>query len=79
MRFREIIGTAQVDILLSTDGGATFPHTLAGATPNDGSQAITVPDVETTQARVMVRAVGNIFFDVSNADFTVVRVDTDNN
>ena len=65
------INTANVDIVVSTDGGASFPTVLAANTPNDGSQAITVPDVNTTTARVMVRAVGNIFFDVSNADFTI--------
>jgi uncharacterized repeat protein (TIGR01451 family) len=65
------ISTANVDILLSTDGGTTFSQTLASNTANDGSEQITVPDVNTTQARVMVRAVGNIFFDISNADFRI--------
>jgi uncharacterized repeat protein (TIGR01451 family) len=65
------ISTSNVDILLSTDGGATFSRTLASNTANDGSEQITVPDVNTTQARVLVRAVGNIFFDVSNADFKI--------
>jgi uncharacterized repeat protein (TIGR01451 family) len=65
------INTSNVDILLSTDGGATFSRTLASNTANDGSEQISVPDVNTTQARVMVRAVGNIYFDVSNADFRI--------
>ena len=67
------IGTANVDILFSSDGGNTFPTVLASSTPNDGSQSVTMPDVDTTQGRVMIRAVGNIFFDVSNANFTLVR------
>lgn len=65
------VSCANVDILLSTDGGYTYPYTLATATPNDGTQQVTLPQVATTTARVMVRANGNIFFDLSNADFTI--------
>jgi hypothetical protein len=65
------VGAANVSILLSTDGGATFPHVLTSATANDGSQQVALPSVNTTQARIQVKAVGNVFFDVSNSDFTV--------
>lgn len=65
------VSCANVDILLSTDGGLTYPTVLAAATPNDGSQSITVPNMPTTTARVMVRANGNIFYDISNANFTI--------
>jgi subtilisin-like proprotein convertase family protein len=68
------INCANVDILMSTDGGLTYPYTLATATPNDGSQAVTIPIVTTTTARIMVRANGNIFYDISNANFTVSGV-----
>lgn len=65
------VSAANVDILLSTDGGFTYPFTLASATPNDGSQTVTLPNVSTTTARIKVRGSGNIFFDVSNVNFTI--------
>lgn len=65
------INTANVKISLSTDGGYTYPTVLLATTPNDGSQTITVPNISTTTARVKVEAVGNIFFDISNTNFTI--------
>ena len=58
-------------ISLSTDGGATYPNVLADGTPNDGSATVTLPNVATTKARIKVEAVGNVFFDVSDADVTI--------
>ncbi|MCG8456421.1 MAG: M12 family metallo-peptidase, partial [Holophagales bacterium] len=65
------ISCSSVDILLSADGGQTYATTLAAGVPNDGSQAITVTGPATSSARLQVRCTGNIFFDISNADFTV--------
>lgn len=60
-----------VKISLSTDGGNTFPTVLLTSTANDGSQSVTIPNTPTTTARIKVEAIGNIFYDMSNANFTI--------
>jgi hypothetical protein len=64
------VSCANVAIAVSTDGGTTF-STLLASTPNDGTQSVTVPSTPTSQARIRVSCVGNIFFDISNANFTI--------
>ena len=68
------ISCSNVNILLSTDGGSTYPVTVAANTPNDGSQSITVPNNPMTTARIRVECANNIFFDISNSNFTIIEV-----
>lgn len=65
------VSCANVAIQLSTDGGNTFPITLAASTANDGSEEIIVPNNVTTTARIRVIAVGNVFYDMSNNNFRI--------
>ena len=67
------VSCANVDIFLSTNGGNTYPITLATGVPNTGSAAIILsPTIaNTTTARVMVRGAGNIFYDISNNNFSI--------
>ncbi|TXE19028.1 DUF5011 domain-containing protein [Psychroserpens burtonensis] len=65
------VNAANVDIFLSTDGGDTYPIALAFGVTNDGSHDIVVPNTQGSQNRVMVRGANNIFFDISNSNFTI--------
>lgn len=76
---RSPISTNYVDVLLSTDGGLSYVP-LASRVPNDGVQAVTVPAIATDEAVIKVAAVGNVYFDISSATFSInsgASVDSD--
>ena len=70
------VNCANVDILISTNGGSTW-STLLAATPNDGTQAVTIPNTPGTQNRIMIKGTNHIFFDVSNTNFTITAGTSD--
>lgn len=65
------VNCKRVNILLSEDGGNTYPYLLGNSVPNTGSAMVYVPNINTNAARVMIEAADNIFFDVSNANFSI--------
>jgi hypothetical protein len=60
-----------VRILLSVNGGQSYPYVLSSSTANDGSETILCPNVTTNTARVMVLSSEGTFFDISNKNFTI--------
>ena len=70
------VNCANVDILISTNAGTTWT-TLVAATPNDGTEAVTIPNTPGTTNRIMVKGTNHIFFDVSNTNFTITAGSTD--
>lgn len=68
------LNVANVKITFSTDGGATFPITLAASTPNDGSHTITIPNNPTTQGRIKIEPTNtSSFFDINNVNITITN------
>ena len=66
------INTANVKISLSTDGGLNFSTVLLANTPNDGTEVITIPNgINSSNCRIKVEAVGNIFYNVNTKAFTI--------
>lgn len=65
------VNCTKVDILLSTDGGLNFPYTLASNVANTGSYSVIIPNVSSTQARIMVRGSDRAFFNISNYNFEI--------
>ncbi len=65
------VNAANVKISWSSDGGTTFPTVLVASTANDGTESITMPAGITTQGRIKIEAIGNIFFDINNANISI--------
>lgn len=68
------VNCSGVNVLFSRDGGYTYPVTLLSNTANDGTEAVVIPSDPlnaVTTARIKVACANNIFFDISNINFTV--------
>ncbi|MCB9316813.1 MAG: T9SS type A sorting domain-containing protein [Lewinellaceae bacterium] len=65
------VNCKKVNVMLSTNGGLTYPITLATNVANTGRYCIQVPNAPTNSARIRVEAADNVFFDISNANFKI--------
>ncbi len=65
------VNCASVNILLSTDGGQSFPLTLESGTPNDGNQLVALPPTARNNLRLLVESADSIFFAVNPVAFAV--------
>jgi Metallo-peptidase family M12B Reprolysin-like/Secretion system C-terminal sorting domain len=65
------INTANVKISLSTDGGANFSTILSASTPNNGSFTATMPNISAANCRIMIEAVGNVFYAINSKAFAL--------
>lgn len=66
------INTASVNILISYNSGNTFT-TLVSNTANDGLELVTVPTLtaDIATCRIKIEAVGNVYYDINNPNFTI--------
>jgi hypothetical protein len=62
-----------VDILLSSETIPNFATVLVSSVPNDGEQAITVPNIDSSTVRLMVKCSNNVFYSINSSDLTVLR------
>ena len=67
------INVSRVNILLSIDGGFTYPIVLAENAANDGAQEVQFPDMLTDQARIKIQSIDNVFFDISDNNFSLTE------
>jgi len=66
------VNCQNVNIKVTTDGGNTFTN-VAGPVPNNGAAIVNLPNIQTTTARIYVEAADNIFYDVSDANFSITQ------
>lgn len=59
------INATKVDLLLSIDGGLSYPVVIAQYITNNGAYSIRVPSINTAKARIMVQSSNRTFFNIS--------------
>ena len=66
------INTTNVKITFSSDNFLNSSIVLLATTPNNGSAVVTIPNgITSTNCRIKVEALGNVYFNVNTAKFAV--------
>lgn len=65
----------KVDILLSSETNGDFDSPLALAVANDGEHEITVPNIATTSARLMLKCSNNVFYALNSSNLSIMQSD----
>ncbi len=65
-----------IELYYSTDGGFTFPYLITNEAANTGSYLWKIPNINASQARIRVKAVGSEAMDDSDRNF-IIRQATD--
>lgn len=68
-----VLNCSHVDILLDSNGTHQFEVELASQVDNDGSHQVIVPNVNSDSARLMLKCRDNVFYNVNNQDFSIVK------
>jgi hypothetical protein len=66
-----LVGSTNVNIKLSTDGGQTYTTTLESNTPNDGTQTVTIPNVSAPFCRILIEPTGNDYYAINTNNFAI--------
>ncbi|SEV85079.1 reprolysin-like metallopeptidase [Kaistella antarctica] len=66
------INTQNVQVLLTRNGGVSF-EVLAARVPNNGSADVMLPNENIASARIMVKAVDNIYFAINFSYFKIKK------
>jgi len=66
------INTNTVNILLSYDGGLTFPEILINNTINDGNEKIIIPSLQASNScRIKIVPVNNVYYAINTTNFVI--------
>ncbi len=69
------VNTQEVAILISYDGGNNW-SALAPNTPNDGEHTVLIPEIESSECRIKIVAIDNIFYDLNDKNFSIYLSDS---
>lgn len=64
-----------VDILLSSESNTSFDIELASSVANDGEHVITVPNIDSTTVRLMVKCSDKLFYALNSHNLSITKAE----